>query len=75
MFIKIIIVTISLSIGINVLNMEQVIFWKFLITKYFKNQWQRLGCGGQGYSQISKGYIFLPYWAFDIKNINRPEIE
>ena len=67
--------TTSLGIGVNVPDIKQVVLWKFLITKCFKNQWQRLNYSKWGYGWISKGYIFLLYWAFNTKGVNRPEIK
>ena len=43
------VVTTSLSIGVNIADIKRVVIWKFLITESLVDLWQRLGCGGRGY--------------------------
>lgn len=62
-FIRIMVATTSLGMGVNVPDVGRVVLWKFPITKCLEDLWQRLGRGGRGYGRTSKGYIFLPYWA------------
>jgi len=73
--IRIMVATTSLGMGVNVPDVGQVVLWKFPITKSLADHWQRLGRGGRGYGRTSKGYIFLPYWAFNTEGVNKPENE
>ena len=71
---RIMVATTSLGMGVNVPDVERTVLWGFPPSNDPGDHWQKIGRGGRGPGRRSKGYIFLPYWAFDSEGINPPQV-
>jgi superfamily II DNA helicase RecQ len=70
--IRIMVATTSLGMGVNVADVERTVLWDFPPSNDPADLWQKLGRGGRGRDRRSKGYLFLPYWAFDSEGTEPP---
>ena len=64
----IMIVTISLEMRVNILNVKCTVIWRFSISNDIVNVWQCVRHEERDFNQISHVFIFLKYWAFDLKD-------
>ena len=64
----IMIITISLEMRVNILNVKCTVIWRFLISNDIVNVWQCVKCEERDFNQINHIFIFLKYWVFDLKD-------
>jgi len=53
--------TIFLWMGINILNIERIVNWKFPIKFNIYDMWQRISRGDRGLDRTSQRYLLLLY--------------